>query len=273
MRGVGLFRKFLTLLQASDDEESLAGDGDQLLSDDEDLDREEGASVLDSLRKGVLPPELRIMYGLALIGEGGRNFLASKCLEAIDDLEQESGSSLPRGEREIEMSGNPRWYLFRRAMTEALGRNAAYAFLADVLRKSGKEKDWSIHFAPWFRRHLANVLKDNWMALRGEESVSSFLTFRKNQVIKIMVAACGFNVDLAERITQKSPVSREEVVMTDTERATIAMDALKRVAEVLHLAWKVEDDGSISPICTEVCLHRTSPKVSVVSTNDEFSRA
>ena len=84
------------------------GDHGQFVSDDEDLDREEGTSVLDSLRKGILPPEIRVMYGLALIGEGGRNFLASKCLEAIEDLDQETGTWFTEGERETEISGEPR---------------------------------------------------------------------------------------------------------------------------------------------------------------------
>ena len=238
------------------------GGNGQFVSDDEDLDGEEGTSVLDSLRKGILPPELRVMYGLALIGEGGRNFLASKCLEAIDDLDQESGTWFAEGERETEISGEPRWYLFRRAMTEPLGRTAAYAFLADVLRKSQKESEWSVHFAPWFRRHLTTLssagVKDQLMALRAEEELSSFVSFRKNQVLKIILAACSFDIESVERPCQKSPVSREEIVTKDTDRSTIAIATMNTLSEVLYLVWKVEDDGSLSPICTEVSDDRTN---------------
>ena len=44
-------------------------------------------------------------------------------------------------------------------MTEPLGRTAAYAFVADVLRKTGKESEWSSYFTPYFHRHL-KTLKD-----------------------------------------------------------------------------------------------------------------
>jgi hypothetical protein len=82
-----------------------------------------------------------VLFGLALIGEGGRNFVAAKCIEAIDDLEQESTLWLSDGDLETQMAGDPLWYLFRRAMTEPLGRTKAYAFLADVLRKTKKEQE------------------------------------------------------------------------------------------------------------------------------------
>ena len=252
------------------------GDHGQFVSDDEDLDREEGTSVLDSLRKGILPPEIRVMYGLALIGEGGRNFLASKCLEAIEDLDQETGTWFTEGERETEISGEPRWHLFRRAMTEPLGRTAAYAFLADVLRKSRKEHEWSVHFAPWFRRHLATLasagLKDQLIALREDEGLSSFVSFRKNQVLKIILAACSFDVEAVEQPRQKTPVSREEIVTKDTDRLTIAIATMNALSEVLYLVWKVEEDGSLSPICAEVRIEGTNHHSLFVCTHGNASR-
>lgn len=198
------------------------------------------------------------MYGLALIGEGGRNFLASRCVEAINDLEQESSTWLTTGERETEASGEPSWYLFRRAMTEQLGRTAAYAFLADVLRKTKKEHDWSVYFAPWFRRHLSTLssvgLKDQLMALRQDEEHSSFVNFRKNQILKIILASCSFDIQMVERPIQKSPVNLSKIVTKETDRANLAIAAIKTLSEVIYLEWKVEDDGSLSTICTEVSM-------------------
>jgi hypothetical protein len=209
---------------------------------------------LASLRKGILPPELRVLYGLALIGEGGRNFLARKCLEAIDDLEQESSSWLISGERETEASGEPLWYLFHRAMTEPLGCTAAYAFLADVLRKTKKEQEWSVHFSSWFRKHLATLdsvgLKAQLMGLR--EDVSPFVNFRKNQLLKIVLAACSFDIDAAESPAQPNSVNSEPAITDEAERVKIAIAAMKSLSEVLHLMWRVDSDGSIPSICAEV---------------------
>lgn len=224
------------------------------MSDDEDLDREDGSKLLESLRKGILPPELRILYGLALIGEGGRNFLAGRCLEAIDDLEQESSSWLTDGERETAVSGEPLWFLFQRAMTEPLGRTAAYAFLADVLRKSKKEKEWSVHFSSWYRKHLATLeavgLKEHLMGLCDD--VSPFVNFRKNQLLKVVLAAISFDIDAAESPAQQSPVNRQLIVTDDNARVKIAIAAMKSLSDVLHLMWKVDYDGSIPSICAEV---------------------
>lgn len=188
------------------------------------------------------------------MGEGGRNFLAGKCLEAIDDLEQESRSWLNSGERETSASGDPLWYLFHRAMTEPLGRTAAYAFLADVLRKARKEQEWSVHFSPFFRGHLTTLvevgLKEELMGLRGE--ISPFVNFRKNQLLKIIIAACTFDVVAAERQVQSSPINRKLVVLEDTQRVHLAIGAMESLSEVLYLMWNVESDGSLPTICTEV---------------------
>lgn len=241
-------------MQRSDDEFSNEGESSPVLSDDEDLDNEDASTLLDSLRKGVLPPELRVLFGLALVGEGGRNFLAGKCLEAIADLDQEDSSWLTAGERELLASGDSMWYLFHRAMTERLGRTAAFAFLADVLRKANKEREWSVHFAPMFRKHLDTLstigLKDRLLGLHGD--VSHFVNFRKNQLLKIVLAACSFDVDAAESPSQKTLFSRKVVHISDEERVAAALSAMKSLSEVLSLIWKVDPDGSIPSICTEV---------------------
>lgn len=243
-------------VQNSDDENSMEGDSLPLLSDDEDLDEKEGESLLDSLRKGILPPEIRILYGLALIAEGGRNFLASKCLEAIEDLEQEPSEWLTAGEHETSVIGKPTWHLFRRAMTESLGRTAAYAFLADVLRKTVKEREWSVHFAPKIRKHLETLvsvgLREQLMALRGDEDVSSLVNFRKSQVLKVILATCAFDVQSVERPNLKCPVKREVVLTKDEDRVAIALSVMKTLSDVIYLVWKVEKDGSLPPICVEV---------------------
>ena len=215
---------------------------------------DESSELVTSLRKGILPPELRILYGLALIGEGGRNFLAGKCLEAINDLEQESTSWLTSGTRDIEASGDPLWYLFHRAMTEPLGRTAAYAFLADVLRKTRKEREWSWHFSTWFRNHLKTLaqcgLKEQLMGTWGD--VSPYVSFRKNQLLKIIVAACSFDVAAAVNPAQHSPINREILAVDDSQRVNIAITAMESLSELLYLMWKVEPDGSIPTICSEV---------------------
>ena len=169
------------------------------LSDDEDIGN--NVQLLESLRKGALPAELRFLYGLALLGEGNRNFLAMNCIKSIHELEQESSLWLSDQGMKNRTLRSVHWDLFRRAMTEPLGRSSAHAFLADVLRKRNKESEWAVIFAPLFQEHLRNLqdagLVNELMRLRDVQG--SYVVFRKNQLLKIMLAASRFDVDMARR--------------------------------------------------------------------------
>jgi hypothetical protein len=231
------------------------------LSDESDIENDDNIGLIESLRRGALPPELRVLYGLALIGEGGRNFVAAKCIDAIDTLEQESSTWLSEGEGETEAPGNPLWQLFRRAMTEPLGRTSAYAFLADVLRKTGKEQEWAPHFSTWFRLHLGTLksvgLSDALLRLQGR--LSPYTNFRKNQLLKIILASIRFDVWTAESPERRSPINRKPLDIDDATCVENVVSAISSLADAIHLVWKVEQDGSIPEICAEVCVSSWFP--------------
>eukprot|EP00934_Nitzschia_sp_Nitz4_P001289 Nitzschia sp. Nitz4//scaffold3_size479765//87037//91885//NITZ4_000034-RA/size479765-augustus-gene-0.7-mRNA-1//1//CDS//3329550560//1289//frame0 len=224
------------------------------LSDDEGIDEVENSGLLDSLRRGILPPEMSVLYGMSLIVEGGKNFLALKCLEAIDSLEKESSDSIARGGVETDRSGKPMWHLFRRAMTEPLGRTAAYAFLADILRKSGKEAEWSVYFAKPFREHLAELRQSGLTKeLTGlRENLSPFASFRKNQLLKVVLASCRFDVDTLRESSGKPLFSKiVESPLSHADKLSIALTTLKTLTFTLNLTWKVEPNGSLPSMCLE----------------------
>jgi hypothetical protein len=207
------------------------------------------------LRKGALPPEIRVLFALSLIGEGGWKFVAAKCLEDIDYLEQEDKAWFSAGELETGLCDDRSWSLFRRAMTEPLGRTAAYSFVADVLRKTRKAEEWSKFFLPWFCRQLETLenvgLIDELLRLRGE--LTPFQNFRKNQVLKVFLAANRFKMLRVESL--KSSIAGQiagDNVDTDTE---LTKSVLRSLTKVLHSIWKVEADGAVSPTCAEVCTH------------------
>lgn len=231
------------------------------LSDDEDLDSNENQNLLDSLRSGQLPPELRVLLGFALIGEGGANYVAAKCIEKIEDLPQEDVAWLRDGEHETNLAGDPVWIIFRRAMTEPLGRTAAYAFLADILRKTKKEKDWSNHFAPLFRRHTETLesvgLVEELLKLNTDE-VTPFINFRKNQLLKIIMAATRFEVDLISSPTSKISIHPQSNVPSESENTKVALSCTKSLTRVLHVLWKVEK-GSISTVLQDVSSTKLHP--------------
>jgi hypothetical protein len=209
------------------------------------------------LRKGALPPEIRVLFALSLIGEGGWKFVAAKCLEDINYLEQEDRAWFSAGELETGRGVDPSWSLFHRAMTEPLGRTAAYSFVADVLRKTAKEEEWSDYFLPLFRRQLETLenvgLIDELQRLPGE--LTSFQNFRKNQVLKVFLAANQFKMlrveSLNSSIAGLGQIAGDNAD-TDTE---LSKSTIGSLTEVLHLIWKIDADGAVPPTCAEVCTH------------------
>ena len=227
------------------------------LSDDEDL---QGSSeLLDSLRKGALPPEIRVLFALSLIVNGDRDFAARKCIDAIDNLEQEPRSWLSDAAIESDGGEDVLWTLFRRAMTEPLGRTSAYAFLADVLQKTGKEAKWAVHFHSFYQRHLQTLksvgLRDELLRMRGEMVPS--VNFRKNQIVKTILAATRLELYKIGLLVPDGPPSPLPRSKNDNESIDVklALDAVGSLTDVLHLVWKVGKDGSLSMICKEVRRH------------------
>lgn len=196
-----------------------------------------------------------MLFGLALIGEGGRNYVAAKCIEAIDDLSQEPALWLQQCDSGTKTAGDPLWSIFRRAMTEPLGRTAAYAFLADALCKTENEQEWAAHFSPSFRRHLETLesvgLVDELLRL---SDITPYVNFRKNQLLKIILAAARFDIDTVTSSVQMSPVDRQIIKIDERSRIDRAVSAVSSLTRVLHLTWKVDPDGSLPSICTEVRL-------------------
>uniref|UniRef100_A0A7S4EFY0 Uncharacterized protein n=1 Tax=Pseudo-nitzschia australis TaxID=44445 RepID=A0A7S4EFY0_9STRA len=225
------------------------------LSDEESLLNDvEDSQLVESLRKGALTPELCVLYGLALIGEGGRNFIAAKSLEAIDDLEQETEEWFSDDESKRNHMIEPFWVLFRRAMTEELRRTGAYAFIADVLRKTNKEHEWGFHFASLFRRHLESLkqkdLIDNLLGFRGKNTPN--MTFKKNQLLKVILEACKFEMYTIDTPKETKHVLNKSPSFSLRKRTEIAQSVLASIVNIVPLAWSVERNGTLPPICVEI---------------------
>ena len=226
------------------------------LSDEETLlgDNDEDSELVKSLSTGALTPELRVLYGLALIGEGGRNFIAAKCLEAIHDLKQETDEWLSDEKSEAASSTEPLWLLFRRAMTEELGRTGAYAFTADVLRKANKEREWAFHLSSSFRDHVESLKEGTFMdkVMNPTDGPSPYVSFRKNQVMKVILEACKFEMYTIDATKEPKFVLNRIPNFDKTTQLKIAEAVLATLVSAVPLVWYVDDDGVLPPVCGEV---------------------
>jgi len=238
------------------DEENETGSNDDSqfhLSDDDDLDAGEEETVLSPLRKGILPPEIRLLYGLCLACEGGKAFFATQCIQIISEFPQEPSSWLTEKDVDTNVSADSRWLIFQSSMTEPLGRTAAFAFVADVLQKSGRELDLAKRLTQLYCQHAAELSENGMvsLALEGTHRNDEIFRHRQNQVVKVLVAGTRYQVESAEALFQSGDVA--------DENASTLFDAITSLSKLLPVIWCVEQDASISSACTDAidCMART----------------
>ncbi|KAL3915684.1 MAG: hypothetical protein SGILL_005529 [Bacillariaceae sp.] len=240
------------------DEANIDEEDDEMpyLSDEDSLVNTAGEStLLESLRRGALPPELRILSGIAMIGEGGRNFVASKYVQTIEDLEQESKDWLCYGDEEAEISREPRWFFFHRTMTEDLTKTVAYSYLADTLNKTNKEAEWALHFAPMFFNHL-EALKEKGVAEelvkinKGDITANGII--RRSQILKVMLASCSLGLNTLEVQAGVTVALGRKADLCSDERLKNAVAVLDTLDIIASLLWSVSRQGEISQPCIQM---------------------
>mmetsp|Transcript_16860 Transcript_16860/g.20580 ORF Transcript_16860/g.20580 Transcript_16860/m.20580 type:complete len:1144 (-) Transcript_16860:2555-5986(-) len=89
-----------------------------ILSDDEKMDRVDNKGILNTMEIGSLPPEIRVLYALCLIGDGGKDFIAWKLLQSYEYLNDDDISS-EKCIIDAEIITDPTWINFCRATIEA----------------------------------------------------------------------------------------------------------------------------------------------------------
>lgn len=169
------------------------------MSDEDDFDPTDSSEITKMMKRGVLPPELQLLHGMCLMGAGGSNFLAGRLIQAIESLDDEytdqSQFMLDHG-----MSDDISWEIFRRAMVEPLSKPAAFSFVTDLVRKMGKEKEWTDRLLPIYEQYFneietceeVNVLQIN------PTTMSLFMSTKKNYYIQTLLATLRMQIFKAQ---------------------------------------------------------------------------
>lgn len=215
------------------------------MSDDEVILESSDEHLLPSLKNGILPPEVRLLYALSLIGEGGRAFLAKQCINAIVLLEADDTDALITDPVDTDIVKDPLWYGFRQDLTEPLSKTAAFALAVDVLHKANREAEYADVVTPLLQRHLENLEASGQMdiALFGREAeVSKLAVPTRNRVIMLILASARMQIQYAESINSEEK----------EEAAKIAFSVLDRIIPLLQKFWNVEANGSVPEFCVEV---------------------
>ncbi len=139
------------------------------------------------MRKGILTPNLQVLYGLCLISEGNRDFLAEKMIGAIKDIEDsdDEGQNL---EATHGPSSNTSSLLFRQAMTSSMNKLDAFAFTSDVIKQLNMEQQWSDRLLPYFQDYLEELdaMKASDILKENSANLSMQRALRRNKYVKVM---------------------------------------------------------------------------------------
>ena len=208
------------------------------------------------MRSGVLPPEISVLYALSLIHLGGRDFIAKKCIECINQLEQESRSWLTEAPSNTSLATSSEWHFCKASATEPFGKAAAFAFLAETLCHTRKENEWAAYLAPLFRSHVQNLqengLTDALVDPDAGQSLSS--KYRIQQVLKSVHSWARLQVTSAA--SQYKEALRSGGPEDGRRAKDTVIDVFKTLRRLLHISSSqsllVESDGSISADCKEV---------------------
>jgi hypothetical protein len=184
------------------------------------------------MRRGVLPPDLQVMYALSLAALGGKNFVASKCLEAIRAMEQENVDWLSEEDTVEKDSVTHSWLLFRQSRTGRLGRIDAFVMVANVMKAAGKEKD--------FVALLMQLFGDEQERLETGglfDACHSWSDNKKDKIVTLITALARYKI-------YEVAMLAGETLLEDTRLKLL--DSIELINELAPFLFTVNDDGSLS---------------------------
>ena len=234
-----------------------------ILSDDNEVDDINDNTLLSSLSRGALPPELQTLYALSLVGKGGKDFFAWKLMtHVIPQLEIESPKAIEEDLYDTEIVADSTWVLFRRAAIAPLRRTQAFVLLSDLIKKIGREKEWAKRLASGIQIHFKTLEANNdLLALRPIDSQDSpSNSLMRNQQIKLILALSRMHLYEANRLlaergqnhdyeTSSLKYGRENLKTNEKKvigPGKLALTVIELMVRFRRVLWKnASKDGSL----------------------------
>jgi len=135
----------------SDDEEGLG----TFISDDEDLDQ---PLVLQSLKSGMLPMDIRAMHAVCLLGNGGQDYVALNHVDQVvssDEMALFSKDDVNRDAGVV--NDDHHWMAFSKYFTAPTNKSFLLACIADIVADNTKDQTRSLRVLGILRKHLAGI--------------------------------------------------------------------------------------------------------------------
>jgi hypothetical protein len=214
----------------------------RLLSDDEDWQEMEDDRVAESMKRGTLPPLVRSLYGLALLGRGGRKYVAIKCLESIKQLPQDGATWFQRTnlqEQRLVDSKESGWLSFHETYSNFSGRTPVLALTAEVVLHYPMEDDTFVR--------LISVFEDHDKFLASSTEVPTYQVVHSTSPIYVhrISCVCEVSAALTRCLSKRAILS---VASNETSDDTVAQNlaqSLHRTTQLSLALWKMEENETL----------------------------
>lgn len=192
------------------------------------------------MKKGVLPPNLQLLYGLCLISEGNRDFLAMKMINSIREIEHVEDMDEKKSAFHVS-SNDTSLRLFRQAMVDPMKKVDAFALTSDVLNKISKDEEWADRLQPLFQEYIEDLDANQVLDILKENpaSLSIYMSMRRNAYLKILF--CNFRLNLAKARTIASNASEEKLYQNAYDLCQSVIEGVLRFQDAI---WRTKADGN-----------------------------
>lgn len=203
------------------DEECLVS----FISDDEDLEQ---PSVMQSLKRGTLPIDIKAMHAICLLGVGGQDYIAFNHIEHViesEELDSFTNTSINRNMTNT----NPQWRSFAKCFDSPIDVPYLLSSVADLVTEDVRSKPQSHRALRIFRKYLK---LDKSKGL--DQVLFSLKEMEKVETLKILLATLKLLVGCAKM--NLATLDSSDVIAIERAIAD-SIFALKIMTRFHHILW------------------------------------
>lgn len=216
--------------------------------------------MLENMKRGVLPPEIRFLYSCCLFGLDVNEYAAIKLLDGLQLLETENVASLKESIIDTSIVPDNAWCLFQYMSDEPLCQKSAHIFVDEVLQefsdKNLKAK-WSAKLCPFFFSFYEKLLHEGEFGKLPEQIPKKefALTFYKDRILRSILCYCRYALAFADRLrtVERSKLSPFKLPpILEKSPSEIAASVLDKIIQHKKFLWTLNCDSTLGRYSMEV---------------------
>jgi len=164
------------------------------ISDDDDLEQPE---ILQSLKSGMLPVDIRAMHAVCLLGVGGQDYVALNYVEQgiLSDELDLFGNDDTNGD--VSNAGDRRWMSFSNYYNAPINKSSLLSSIADLVTENAKDHSRSHRVLRIFRKHLSGIDSNHGRNQGLDEALTNLKAVDRVHTLKILLASLKLMIGCA----------------------------------------------------------------------------